>query len=253
MSIVRVSHDKENPYVVLNKKALEDPNLSWGAKGLWAYLLSRKDDWHVSVSHLATIFNPQSNDKKRGNGEKAIRGFLKELVDNGYADITIIREKGRFMGSDYVVYEFCQKHEKIKPITQSEPRAVKRHAVKPRAVKRRLVNNEVIYSDSLEPEKIKKTETELNNESVSVSSSFDSVSEKKSLDSNFRHAYFRFTEEFKFKFREEIFMRWCDKYDFRSLLIKIREIYDSYDGNLDRIENHEAIIEKKLKDTRVFK
>ncbi|HBG7159327.1 TPA: replication protein, partial [Clostridioides difficile] len=33
MGIIRVSKDKDNPYVVLNKTCLEDVKLSWQAKG----------------------------------------------------------------------------------------------------------------------------------------------------------------------------------------------------------------------------
>ncbi len=99
MSNIRVKHDKSNPYVVLNKKTLEHSKISWAAKGLWAYLLSRPDDWQVSVAHLSTIFNGY------GGGRDAIQGLLKELIEHKYAKFIEIREKGKFISCDYEVYE----------------------------------------------------------------------------------------------------------------------------------------------------
>lgn len=101
MSIVRISHNRENPYVMLNKKALEDPKLSWAAKGLWAYLMSRPDDWNVSVSHLSKIYSG------KGGGEKAIWSLLKELIENGYCTRTQNKlADGSFGKVIYVIMEF---------------------------------------------------------------------------------------------------------------------------------------------------
>ncbi len=107
MSIVRISHNKENPYVMLNKGGLEDKNLSWAAKGLWAYLISRPDHWNVSVKHLSKIYDGI------GGGETAIYSLLNELIENGYC--TRIKAKdsnGTFLPIEYVVQEFkkCLPH-----------------------------------------------------------------------------------------------------------------------------------------------
>lgn len=104
MSIVRVDHNKNNPYVILNKKALEDPSLSWSAKGLWAYLMSRPDDWTVSVSHLSKIYD------ERGGGEKAIYAFLNELIEKGYCTRKQLKkEHGEFSKVEYIITEFKNK------------------------------------------------------------------------------------------------------------------------------------------------
>lgn len=78
--IIRTEHNRENPYVQIHKKMLEDPELSWAAKGLLTYLLSRPDNWKISVEHLAKIYCGDA----RGNGEKAIRSIVKELIKLGY-------------------------------------------------------------------------------------------------------------------------------------------------------------------------
>lgn len=101
MSIVRTSHNKDNPYVCLNKKALEDPKLSWSAKGLWAYLMSRPDNWKVSVAHLSKIY------LQRGGKEDAIYRMLKELTEHGYCTKQQFRdEKGAFLEFEYIICEF---------------------------------------------------------------------------------------------------------------------------------------------------
>ena len=35
-SIIRTVKNKDNPYVMINKLGIQDPNLSWAAKGLLA-------------------------------------------------------------------------------------------------------------------------------------------------------------------------------------------------------------------------
>ena len=73
MNIIRTCHNKSNPYVILSKKTLENSSLTMEARGLWAYLMSRPDDWRISIQHLCKVFP---------NGERSIRRAIKELVDN---------------------------------------------------------------------------------------------------------------------------------------------------------------------------
>jgi len=73
--IIRVAKNKDNPYVMMNKTGLNDPRLSFKAKGILAYLLSKPDDWKVMVSELIN----SSTD-----GKTAVYSGLKELEENGY-------------------------------------------------------------------------------------------------------------------------------------------------------------------------
>ncbi len=103
MATVRVVHNKDRPYVVIDKKVIEDPYLSWEAKGLHAYLLSRPDNWKVSVIHLSRIY--QGN--KKGGGEKAILSILNELIEQGYCQRFQPRKKGGlFLRTEYQMFEF---------------------------------------------------------------------------------------------------------------------------------------------------
>jgi hypothetical protein len=101
MSVIRVKHQKN--YVVIHKGALENPKLSFKAKGLWAYCMSRPDDWEFHVSHLATV----SKEK-----EDAIYSGIKELIDEGYCRKFQTNKgkgegngRGSFGAVDYEIYE----------------------------------------------------------------------------------------------------------------------------------------------------
>lgn len=101
------SNKRENPYVMIDKHGLNDERLSWKAKGLLAYLLSKPDDWTVYVSDLI---------KRSKDGEDSVRAGLKELRDNGYVSMERIRnDKGVYTGTQYIVYEQPIEIEAIQP------------------------------------------------------------------------------------------------------------------------------------------
>jgi len=118
MCIVRVKHDKENPYVVINRQALWDENLSLQAVGLWSRLLSRPDDWNVMTSELAKSCNLHID---------TINKILKELIKNGYVHRVQNRKKdaqgkypNRFGKWEYWIFEKKVSKEEISNIL-SEP------------------------------------------------------------------------------------------------------------------------------------
>lgn len=130
MSIIRIQHDKEKPYVMLNKASLQDPLLSWEAKGLWSYLLSLPDNWQVSVSHLSKLY---CGDNKRGGGEKAIYSIISELISNGYMYVDQKKEKGKFSKVDYTVFESkqpVQQGKKKKEKTEEKPKTEENSEIK---------------------------------------------------------------------------------------------------------------------------
>lgn len=97
MAVLRI-HKKQQNFVILDKTCLNDKGLSWGAKGLHAYLLSLPDDWKVQVSDL--------KDRAK-NGRDAVRGLLSELEQAGYIQKSARRDdtSGRFGGVEYLVLE----------------------------------------------------------------------------------------------------------------------------------------------------
>jgi hypothetical protein len=69
---------KKNGFTQISNSMLEDNQLSWRAKGLLAYMLSRPDNWKINKADLL----------KRGTeGRDAMQGALKELKDLGYLHI----------------------------------------------------------------------------------------------------------------------------------------------------------------------
>ena len=101
-TIFRVSHNRENPFVQLNKNALWDINLSFRAIGMWARCMSRPDDWRFSLKEFV---------EKCIEGKDAIESTVKELIDAGYAmrfEFTERGDKGQFNDRfvEYVFFEF---------------------------------------------------------------------------------------------------------------------------------------------------
>lgn len=88
---------RRDRYVVVDQKAIEDMRLSWAARGLLAYLLSRPSNWEVLVRDLI----------KRGNlGRDGIHAVLKKLRAAGYVRHDKVRDaKGRLRGGTYTVFE----------------------------------------------------------------------------------------------------------------------------------------------------
>lgn len=95
--IIRVEHRQRNPYVVIDRRPLEDPRLGWAARGLLGYLLAKPDDWQLRVSDLC----------RRGDlGRDGIRRVLQQLQDHGYVRREQVRDaRGRVVGLDYTVLE----------------------------------------------------------------------------------------------------------------------------------------------------
>ena len=52
MSIVRIQKRK-NPYVQIDHRPLNDERLTWEARGVLGYLLSKPDTWEVNIKDLA--------------------------------------------------------------------------------------------------------------------------------------------------------------------------------------------------------
>ncbi|HIF0232799.1 TPA: replication protein [Legionella pneumophila] len=97
MAVLRI-HKKQQNFVILDKTCLNDTALSWGAKGLHAYLISLPDTWQVRVDDLK---------KRATNGRDAVRSLLKELEQAGYIQKSVLRnqENGRFGRLEYLVLE----------------------------------------------------------------------------------------------------------------------------------------------------
>lgn len=96
MPIIRIQK-RENPYVQIDRAAIEDNRLSWKARGILAYLLSKPDDWSI---HLFDILNHGIE------GRDSVRAAMKELEQFGYAKLETVRdESGKVAGKEWIITE----------------------------------------------------------------------------------------------------------------------------------------------------
>ena len=87
---------RENPYVQIDKTVLNDTRLSWKAKGLMAFLLSKPDTWEINIKNLI---------KQAKDGKEAVYSGITELIQFGYLVRTESRNMGRFAQVVYLIYE----------------------------------------------------------------------------------------------------------------------------------------------------
>lgn len=135
MCVIRVK--QPTGFTIVYNIVLENPNLSFKAKGLWAYCMSRPDNWQFHVSHLATISK---------EGKNAVYSALKELEKEGLVEKVQDNTRGRFGPVDYVIYPYPKEIQIILPLTDFP------QAEKPHAENRPLINTDT----SLKTEKEKK-------------------------------------------------------------------------------------------------
>lgn len=96
-SIIRIKKDKDDPYVRMNKDLLTNKRLSYAARGLMAYLLSKPDDWETKLSDLI---------KQSPAGITVVRRLIKELRTAGYIERERMKDPvtGKFIWTT-VIYE----------------------------------------------------------------------------------------------------------------------------------------------------
>jgi hypothetical protein len=85
----------EAPYAIIDKRCLNNPQLSWKATALLCYLAAKPSDWEVNVKQLT---------KAKKGGRDCVLSGLRELMDTGYAAIvTTRRANGTIWSRRYVV------------------------------------------------------------------------------------------------------------------------------------------------------
>lgn len=120
-TIFRSFHNRENPYVTLNKTPFFDPDLSVEAVGLWGKCMTRPDDWEFNINEMC---------RSTGCGIKKLYRILKELIAAGYAyRYTVRKPNGLFERVFYCIFEFKVSPEDLKKFLPHSPkrRAVKAH------------------------------------------------------------------------------------------------------------------------------
>jgi len=107
MPIIRIDHNRENPFVQLNKTVLFDNSISFKARGFWAYCLGHPNNWHFSVNEIS---------KKTKEGKRVIYSMINELMECGYVlrfQSNCINGQTGFKQVEYVFLEFKIEKDKI--------------------------------------------------------------------------------------------------------------------------------------------
>lgn len=74
IKVIRSNSDK-NSTVMIDKRILQNPNLSWEAKGVMAFIMTLSEDADIRAEELQNHF---------ADSLETIQSALKELVDGGY-------------------------------------------------------------------------------------------------------------------------------------------------------------------------
>ena len=89
---------KRYRFVQIDAEAIENSQLSWKAKGILTYILSKPDTWEVYLSDIVK----HSTDKK-----DSVNSGLLELIENGYITRTERRNaKGQKNGYEYTTADY---------------------------------------------------------------------------------------------------------------------------------------------------
>ncbi len=77
---MRIKANKKNPYIMVHSKVIEDNSLSFGAKGLFCFILSQPYCWKPSTDELLIdqLLSVTTEDPEE------VHGYLDELLREGY-------------------------------------------------------------------------------------------------------------------------------------------------------------------------
>lgn len=88
---------RNDKYATVNLTSVEDKKMSWSAKGLHLYLISRPPNWQIFFDELVS---------RSTNGIDGLRSLMRELKSNGYLDWRQGKdENNKYATVEYNVYE----------------------------------------------------------------------------------------------------------------------------------------------------
>lgn len=156
MTLIKVQHDKNNPYITVNKSIANDNRISYKAMGIWLYAFSRKEDWEFYQGDLVN---------RHTDGLDSVKSGLKELEEAGYLyRYQKQNEKGQFKGWDWIFFETSKTDDEIKemfPKRGFSPSRLNPNSAKPPSI--------------LSNESVANKENNNNKEDVVVSSCLDEL------------------------------------------------------------------------------
>lgn len=105
--------EKDRNYTVIKNTIFHDKRISWGAKGVLGYALTKPDDWSLYISEVV----------KNGSDKKTkVSFYFKELREAGYFELKRIYENGKIAKIEYIISEQASHSEEINIITRHQKR-----------------------------------------------------------------------------------------------------------------------------------
>jgi hypothetical protein len=148
-TIFRAVHDETHPYVKVAQAAAQDKNLTFEARGILLYLLSKPKDWTIQIADLM---------REGHTGKDRVLRILQELEDHGYVIWSrerrqIHQRDGTFIWTDATIYESgnapCSENPNMDKPEPEKPAMVKPESGKPDSYKERIVQtNDLTKRDS---------------------------------------------------------------------------------------------------------
>lgn len=130
--IFRVEKDKN--YSVIHNAIFLDKRISWGAKGVLGYALTKPDDWDLYISEVVK----NGTDKK----EKVSR-YFRELRLAGYLDYRKIYEAGKIARTEYIISEKASHSNSIQFISKYMSKKLK-----PEIQVQEILNQEILSQEN---------------------------------------------------------------------------------------------------------
>lgn len=100
MSIRRAPR-AQSGFTHIENRIINDRRIGWAARGLLIYLLSKPDDWKVSVPALIA----ETGEAISRTGRDGVYSLLHELREAGYASLDRSREAGKITSCHWVISE----------------------------------------------------------------------------------------------------------------------------------------------------
>lgn len=91
MTIIRNIYN--NNYTVVPNSMANDESISWRARGMLLYIITKPESWNINTRDLVN---------KGDLGRDGVLSVLKELKEAGYIRLKQIREKGRIVRNEYI-------------------------------------------------------------------------------------------------------------------------------------------------------
>jgi hypothetical protein len=163
--IIRTS--RKNRYTHIPNDLIEDPALDWKELGLMVFLLSKPDNWEISVEHLR---------KQRKLGRDGIYKCLDAIIEAGYA----IREKNKDGSVDWYIFdEKTTEKPEIKPNPEKPEKAKESQIRKSRKCDSEAKSGKAVIRKTRNTENPTQVNTELNKQELIKEITTDVCTQKK--------------------------------------------------------------------------